>query len=92
MSNAPTDHELRRARWRADHRGTREADMLVGGFADHYMAEMTREEFSWFEVLLEEQDADIMNWAFGKEEPPAHLLGQMMDKLKKLDYIRAFPG
>lgn len=85
------DEARRRARWRAEHRGTREADMMIGGFAERWLAQMTAEEFSWFEMLLEEQDVDIMAWAFGRGEPPATLRGPMMDRLCALDYIRTPP-
>lgn len=82
---------MKRARWRADHRGTKEADMLVGGFADRYLASMNHAEFAWFEALLEEQDVDILAWAFGTQEPPPGLCGPMMDRLKALDYIILTP-
>ncbi len=74
--------------WRAHHRGTREADMLVGGFADRWIGEMTEAEARWFEALLDEQDVDIMAWAFGRGTPPAHLEGAMFERLQRLDYIR----
>lgn len=86
-----SDEELRRARWRAEHRGTKEADMLIGGFARQYLGQMTREELTWFEALMEEQDVDIMAWAFGRGSPPEHLQGPMIEKLMKLDYIRLVP-
>ncbi|MGQ5700959.1 succinate dehydrogenase assembly factor 2 [Sandaracinobacteroides sp. A072] len=73
--------------WRAHHRGTKEADMLVGGFADRWLDGMTDSEFAWFTALLEEQDVDILAWAFGRAEPPPHLAGAMMERLRKLDYI-----
>ncbi len=84
---------IKRAHWRAHHRGTKEADMLVGGFADHWMDAMAAEEaaFGWFEALLEEQDVDIMAWAFGKAEPPETLRGTWMSRLTTLDYIRLVP-
>lgn len=81
----------KRARWRADHRGTKEADMLVGGFADRYLGTMTPSEFAWFEALLEEQDVDILAWAFGTAKPPHAMAGPMMDRLKALDYIVLAP-
>ena len=77
--------------WRAHHRGTREADMMVGGFADHWLHEMTDAEVQWFETLLDEQDVDIMAWAFGRGEPPEALSGPMFERLKTLDYIRLAP-
>ena len=77
--------------WRAHHRGTREADMMVGGFADRWLHEMTDAEVQWFETLLDEQDVDIMAWAFGRGEPPEALSGPMFERLKTLDYIRLAP-
>jgi antitoxin CptB len=84
---------LKRAHWRAHHRGTKEADMLVGGFADRWMAELAQDEaaFGWFEALMEEQDVDIMAWAFRKAEPPEALAGLWMNRLMELDYIRLVP-
>jgi antitoxin CptB len=85
------DMARKRARWRAEHRGTREADILVGGFAGRYLAAMTPGELDWFERLLAEQDADILAWAFGTALPPADLDGPMMQRLRALDYLRP-PG
>lgn len=81
----------KRAIWRATHRGTKEADMLVGGFAERYLDSMSPEEFAWFERLLEEQDVDIMAWAFRKQEPPEAMRGAMMDRLMALDYVQLIP-
>lgn len=91
MRDAITEEDRRRLLWRATHRGTREADMMVGGFAERYLAVMTPDEFRWFEVLLDEQDVDIMAWAFGRADPPPELSGPMMDRLIALDYIRLQP-
>lgn len=77
--------------WRAHHRGTKEADMMVGGFADRWLDEMSEAEIAWFEALMEEQDVDIMAWAFGRSEPPERLAGPMFERLKALDYIRLVP-
>lgn len=80
--------ERKAAHWRAHHRGTREADRMVGGFADRWLATMDAAEFGWFCEILEEQDVDIMAWAFGVQEPPERLRGPMMDRLVALDYVR----
>ncbi|MGF1550517.1 MAG: succinate dehydrogenase assembly factor 2 [Sphingomonadaceae bacterium] len=78
---------LRRIHFRAWHRGTREADILIGGFCDAHAWAMSDAELAWFEALLEEQDVDIMAWAIGRAAPPARLAGPMMERLKVLDYI-----
>jgi antitoxin CptB len=79
---------LRRLHFRAWHRGTKEADLMVGGFFDRYGAGWTEAELAWFEALMEEQDVDIMAWAFGTQPVPALYEGPMMDTFRKLDFIR----
>jgi antitoxin CptB len=82
------DEELKRLHWRAHHRGTREADMLIGGFFDAHHASWTPEERGLFSTMLEEQDVDIMAWAVGTAQPPERFAGRMLDALRRLDYIR----
>lgn len=82
------DPELKRLSWRAHHRGTREADMLVGGFFDAHHEGWSPTERQWFAALLEEQDVDIMAWAIGTAAPPERFAGPMLTALKRLDYIR----
>ncbi len=82
------ENRLKRLRFRAWHRGTKEADLLIGGFFDRYHAGWSEPEVAMFEHLLEEQDVDIMAWAIGTAAPPARYEGEMMRKLKVLDYIK----
>ncbi|HEX4736241.1 MAG TPA: succinate dehydrogenase assembly factor 2 [Allosphingosinicella sp.] len=82
------DARLKRLRFRAWHRGTREADLLIGGFFDAHGAGWDAVEMTWFEALLEEQDVDIMAWAIGTAAPPERYRGEMMGRLQQIDYIR----
>ena len=82
------DEVLRALRYRAWHRGTREADMMIGGFFDAYHASWSTHERALFTQLLEEQDVDIMAWAIGTAEAPKRFAGPMIDALKRLDYVR----
>lgn len=77
----------KRAHWRAHHRGTKEADLVLGGFANRYLAGMSDSDLAWFEALLAEQDVDILAWAFGTAEPPQPLDGPLMARLQTLDFI-----
>jgi antitoxin CptB len=79
---------LKRLRFRAWHRGTKEADLMIGGFFDRYGHEWSDEDMAWYETFLEEQDVDIMAWAIGTRPVPARFEGEMMLKLKQLDYIQ----
>ena len=82
------DDDLKRLHWRAHHRGTREADMLVGGFFDAHHLVWGSQERAIFAEMLEEQDADILAWAHGTVAPPARFEGPMMEALMRLDYVR----
>jgi len=81
------DARLRRLYFRAWHRGTKEADLMVGGFFDTYAESWDEAQLRWFERLLEEQDVDIMAWAIGTVPCPAAFEGEMMQAMRKLDYI-----
>ncbi|HEV2567546.1 succinate dehydrogenase assembly factor 2 [Sphingomonas sp.] len=78
---------LKRLRFRAWHRGTKEADLLVGGFFDRYSNGWNDEQIGWFEALMNEQDVDIMAWAIGSAPVPEQWRGEMMNRLQRVDYI-----
>ncbi len=81
------DTRLKRLRYRAWHRGTKEADLLIGGFFDAHAATWNDAEIEQFEALLEEQDVDIMAWAMGTQAVPEHWAGTLMAALKQLNYV-----
>ena len=82
------DDLLRALKWRAEHRGTREADMLIGGFFAAHHADWDAHDRALFAALLMETDVDIMAWAIGTQAPPERFQGPMMDALRKLDFIK----
>lgn len=83
------DHDIRlkRLRFRAWHRGTREADLMIGGFFDAHAARWDGAQLDWFERLLEEQDVDIMGWAIGSIPCPAEWDGEMMQAMRRVDFV-----
>ncbi|RDC59674.1 hypothetical protein HME9302_00866 [Alteripontixanthobacter maritimus] len=76
-----------RAKFRSWHRGTREADYMIGGFYDAYHADWSERELAWFEALLDEDDVEIMAWALKSEPTPDALAGELMAKMQLLDYV-----
>ena len=83
------DHDIRlkRTRFRAWHRGTKEADLMIGGFFDAHSAGWSAAELDWFEALMEEQDVDIMGWAIGSIPCPAEWDGAMMAAMRAITYV-----
>ncbi len=67
------ENRRKRLHFRCWHRGTREADLFIGSFADRYLPEFNAEELDQFEALLCENDVDIYNWMTEREPvPPEH--------------------
>ena len=87
MRNMPPDADLKRLRWRAHHRGIREADLLVGAFFDARHQQWDATDRSQFAAMLDEQDVDILAWAHGTCGVPEHYQGPMMQSLQKLDFL-----
>ena len=62
---------LRRLRYRAWHRGTREMDLILGPYSDARLPGMTALELDSFETLLDEIDTDLLDWLTGALPAPA---------------------
>lgn len=67
--------------FRSWHRGTREIDLLLGRFADAHLPGFDVEELRQYEDLLVNSDPDLYNWMTGKEEPPANVRCDVLQKL-----------
>ena len=93
MENSPVDTpsqetaRLKRLQFRAWHRGTREADYMIGCYFDRFHHEWGEPELVWFETLIEEEDVDILGWALGTLSIPPEYAGPLMDRMKLLDYV-----
>jgi antitoxin CptB len=84
---APDPVRIARARFRAWHRGTREADYMIGGFFDRYHAQWGEAELAWFEALLDQDEVDVMAWALGTQPVPQAFAGAQMQAMQRLDYV-----
>ena len=77
--------ELRRKRllWRSSHRGIREMDLLMGGFALSRLPTMTENELNAFESLIELPDQDLLSWVTGEVPVPSTLDNALLPELLK---------
>lgn len=69
-SSADLDPRRRKALFRAWHRGTREMDLILGGFADQHISELSDDEMAEFEMLLDQLDPRLFKWVTGEEPTP----------------------
>lgn len=75
------DERRRRLLFRSWHRGIRETDLILGRFADNFVADFSDADMDAFEKLLEVPDHDVLGWVTGELSPPPHydtaLLGRI---------------
>jgi antitoxin CptB len=69
MTDLP-DTRRKRLLFRSWHRGTREADLILGSFADQHLAGFNTAQLDRYEVLLDRPDPDIFDWLAGRCTPP----------------------
>ena len=80
--SATSEMRLKRARLRAWRRGFREADLILGPFADGRLPGMGEVALSQFERLLEENDQHVYAWIVGSAPPPAEFDNEVMAALR----------
>lgn len=61
---------LKRLAMRSQRRGTREMDLVLGGFAEARLEGFDEAGLDAWEALLAENDQDINAWITGLAEPP----------------------
>jgi antitoxin CptB len=80
--------EIRRKRllFRSWHRGTREADLLLGSFAERHLSEFSGSDLDSYERLLEENDADLWDWLTGQAAAPAEHQSPILRRIQSFKY------
>ena len=76
-----------RLRFRAWRRGFREADLILGPFADHHVAKLSPAQLDAFEVLLDQPDHDLYAWIIGQAPAPAAFDGEVLDLIRDFRFI-----
>lgn len=72
---------LRKLSFRAWRRGFKEADLILGHFADDHLSDMSDDELDMFETLLEVPDQDLYGWIIEREAAPSEFKNETMLKL-----------
>jgi antitoxin CptB len=78
-----TDLDSRRRRliFRANHRGTKEADLMIGAFVQRHVAGLGEAELTALEDVLEHWDVDLADWLSGRRPVPEEYANPMLDRL-----------
>ena len=59
------EDRLKKITYRAHHRGTQEMDIILGGYVDDVINDLSDQELDELELLMSEQDVDLLNWITG---------------------------
>ncbi|MBN2906872.1 MAG: succinate dehydrogenase assembly factor 2 [Rhodobacteraceae bacterium] len=81
--NETIESQRKRMHIRAWRRGTKEMDLILGGYADSYLAGMDADALAAFDALLAQDDHDLYQWVTGQVAPPARfatLVGRLADR------------
>ena len=76
---------LRRLHMRSIRRGTKEMDLVLGGFSTHELKHLPPDLLDLYEKLLEENDHDLYAWISGVSPAPAPyapLLQRITNRIK----------
>ncbi len=73
--------------YRANYRGFKEVDLILGGFAKANIDTLTQEELLMFEDLLGAKDHDIYDWITQKVPTPANYDTPLLERLRQFNPI-----
>ena len=83
----PTEIELRRRRaaYRAAHRGTKEMDIMIGGYATAKLPELNDPALAQFELFLALPDPELQKWILNGEPVPVGAFVPLVADVRKFN-------
>lgn len=71
----PRQVRIKRLKMRAGHRGIKEMDLILGGWAARHLDAADAARLDLFEQVLEEDDHDLYQWVSGQRQAPEYMRG-----------------
>ncbi|WP_028136340.1 succinate dehydrogenase assembly factor 2 [Bradyrhizobium japonicum] len=81
-SSSGLDDRRKRLLFRCWHRGTREMDLILGRFADAEIGNLSEDELTQLETLLDVNDPDLYAAISGDKMLPADVTGALFARIK----------
>jgi antitoxin CptB len=86
ISSDGLDERRRRLLFRSWHRGTREADLIMGRFADMHIGTLDDAELDQYEHLLDAIETDLLAWVTGVADVPAEHDTSMFRRVRDFNF------
>ncbi|MCB1517942.1 MAG: succinate dehydrogenase assembly factor 2 [Hyphomicrobiaceae bacterium] len=80
----------RRLAYRAAHRGTKELDLILGGYAERHLPSLGEKALDDFETLLESDETELQAWLIGTRTPPGSANPELISAIAA-DHIANLP-
>jgi len=77
------DGRIKRIQHKCKYMGMHENDVIFARFAERFLMDLSEEEVTQMEQLLDQNDIDIFKWVTGKQDIPAEFNNSVMEKLQK---------
>lgn len=81
----PRETKLRRLKLRSMRRGIKEMDLILGGFADQALGELSDDELALYDEMLSENDHDMYQWASGQAAAPPRFAALMSKVVSRVN-------
>ncbi len=82
-NHAALDTRRKRLLYRANHRGTYENDLIIGGFVKTRIAALSAQELDEIEIVMEFPDAELADWLTGRKSIPPHADSPMLRRIRE---------
>lgn len=82
MNDTEKETRIKRLIYRANHRGIKEMDIVLGRFAVDHLETMDDEAIDAFEALMSEHDRDLLTWFTGEIPFPLEHLTEMFEQVR----------
>jgi antitoxin CptB len=86
ISSEGLDARRRKLLFRSWHRGTREADLIMGRFADAHIAALSDADLDAYEHLLDALETDLLAWLTGASAVPAEHDTPMFHRVRQFHF------
>ena len=76
------EQRRKRLKWRANHRGMKEMDLMIGGYANNNLANMDQSALDDFEAIIDVTDAQLSDWLTDKTPTPRAFQTRVFAEIK----------
>lgn len=81
MDHSQKTSLAKRLLYQSKNRGCKETGLILGKFAEYFLANMQEDHLIDFALILEQNDIDIYDWITKKSKPPTYLKSEILSQL-----------